>query len=223
MAQGSTGYSLAPPLAVPLEDPTLSLYLVPNDPERTTLVSEAGEGIYQITTSRPQAFGPAVTMIKRRAHSLGDSIVAEIEWRRWGAHPVVRASIFDGVHQKLKVHDLLHNKSGRFSHTRYFLGNDDIMYRWKLVQGVGYVLTNRSSGKEVARFTQNVVTKGYFRGQRKWLLHTEPGTLNVDIIVLTFIIVEKKRRDRVADYTAIVRGEDDDPDDGCGAEVGGEM
>ncbi|OCH85228.1 hypothetical protein OBBRIDRAFT_785157 [Obba rivulosa] len=215
---------LAPPSAVPLEDPRLSLYLVPNDPERTTLVSPTGEGIYQVTTSKPRTLGgPAVTVLKRRAHSTGDSVVAEIEWRRWGAHPVVRSSIFDGVLQKLKIHDLLHNKGGRFSLTRYFLGNDDIMYRWKLVQGIGYVLTNRRSGKEVARFTQEVVTDGFFRGERKWLLSIEPGTLNVDIIILTFIIVEKRRRDRVTDYMAITREDDEDPDEGPGAEFGGEV
>lgn len=254
-------HSVVPPLAVPLEETRLDLYLVPNDPEQTTLVSATGEGIYQVITSQARTFGgPAVTVLKRRAHSVGDSIVAEVEWRRWGAHPVVRSSIFDGVHQKLKLCELLYKKGGRFSwyvfrvyscscsrelkgfvcRTRYFLGNDDITYRWKLVKGVGYVvrticcvmlgsrtdtmqLTNRSSGEEIARYTRDVVSEGFFRGERKWLLQMEPGTLSVDIIVLTFIIMEKKRRDRVADHMAIIKDDSDDPDDGIGAEIGLEI
>lgn len=56
-------------------------------------------------------------------------------------------------------------------------------------------LTHRNTGDEVARFVHELVTDGFFRGERKWALRIRPSTLDIDIIVLTFIILEKRRRD----------------------------
>ena len=89
----------------------MHLYLVPNDPERTTLVSAYGDALYKVVTSSPLPFaGPPVSRIQRPADSESDSLVAEIEWRRWGAHPIVRSSAFDGSDQKLEIRELLYKQ-----------------------------------------------------------------------------------------------------------------
>ena len=57
-------------------------------------------------------------------------------------------------------------------------------------------LTHRITGHEVARYSNDTVHEGHFRGEEKWGLHIRPTTLNVDLIVLTFVILEKRRRDK---------------------------
>jgi hypothetical protein len=56
-------------------------------------------------------------------------------------------------------------------------------------------LTHRITGEEVARFAKETVKEGFFRGEGKWGLRIRPTALDIDIIVLTFIILEKRRRD----------------------------
>jgi len=201
----------------------MKLYLVPNDPEHMTLVSADGRAHYQVTTTKSQVFrGPSVSLIKRPADTASDSVVAEIEWRKWGAHPIVRSKVFDdGPEQELLVKELLYKGGSHFnsSATRYFLGNDDEVYRWKVVKGTGHVLSNHNTGKEVARFSQDFVKQGFFHGETKWYLQIQPSTLNIDMIVTTFMIMEKKRRDRVADHQAVrVSDHDEDPGEGGGIE-----
>ena len=75
-------------------------------------------------------------------------------------------------------------------------------------------LTQLKSGEVVARFTQELVKEGFFCGERKWCLQIEPTTLDIDTIVLTFIIMEKRRRDRVS-AECMRRGDrDEDPAEG---------
>jgi hypothetical protein len=94
----------------------MNLYFVPNDPEQTTLVSTNGVAQYRIVTSRAGAFtSPSVTRINRPSDSLVDSIVGDIEWRRYGLHPIVRSHVFDGVHQKIEVRELLYKIGSTFS------------------------------------------------------------------------------------------------------------
>lgn len=94
----------------------MNLYFVPNDPERTTLVSSNGVAQYRIVTSRAGAFrSPAVTRVNRPAESLADSVVGEIEWRRWGFHPIVKTHVFDGVEQKIEIRELLYKLGSTFS------------------------------------------------------------------------------------------------------------
>ena len=127
----------------------------------------------------------------------------------------------------------------RTRRTRYFLGNDDEEYKWKPEKGSGQVvrqpllvsrrlcthrsrvrrrggaqLTQLKSGEVVARFTQELVKEGFFCGERKWCLQIEPTALDIDTIVLTFIIMEKRRRDRVS-AECMRRGDrDEDPAEG---------
>ncbi|KZT70192.1 hypothetical protein DAEQUDRAFT_725822 [Daedalea quercina L-15889] len=206
----------------------MNLYLVHNDPERTTLVSSNGVAHYQVRTLRKSMLsGSAVSTIIRPAPTMNESIVAEIEWKGWCKAPIVRSNVFDGTAQELPVNELLYKSpSAKFGalrdlcHSkRYFLGNDDKVYRWKVVKGIGSVLTCAKTRKEIARFTEDVVTEGFFRGQKKWYLQVQPSTLDVDMVVITFIIMEKKRRDEVEDPLAVrVLEHDEDPAEGGGIE-----
>ncbi|KAI0693725.1 hypothetical protein BC835DRAFT_1507621 [Cytidiella melzeri] len=180
----------------------MNLYFVPNDPEKTTLVSTNGVAQYRIVTSRAGALkSPAVTRVNRPSDSLLDSIVGEVEWRRYGRHPLVRSHVFDGTDQKIEIRNLLYKIGSAFSTARYFLGNDNEEYRWKFAKGNGYVLTHRTTGDEVARFAQETVKEGFFRGEGKWALRIRPTSLDIDIIVLTFVILEKRRRDALKNTT----------------------
>ena len=87
----------------------------------------------------------------------------------------------------------------------------------------GAQLTQLKSGEVVARFTQELVKEGFFCGERKWCLQIEPTALDIDTIVLTFIIMEKRWRDRVAaeGMKEKGRGDDDVPEGGCEGTMGG--
>ena len=74
------------------------------------------------------------------------------------------------------------------------------------------------TGAEVARYTRGLVEEGFFAGQKKWFLRIRPSSLSIDIIILTFVIMEKKRRDRVADPTAV---SDDREEAACEASCDG--
>ena len=79
------------------------------------------------------------------------------------------------------------------------------------------------TGYEVARFTQETVAEGFFEAEHKWCLQVEPTTLDIDMIVVTFIIMEKRWRDRVAaeGMKEKGRGDDDVPEGGCEGTMGG--
>ena len=92
-------------------------YFIPNDPESTTLVASDGVPKYRVLTSKCGALrrSPAITRISRPADSTMNSTVGEIEWRRWGGHPVVRSTVFDGSNQKIAVRELLYKLGSTFS------------------------------------------------------------------------------------------------------------
>ena len=56
-----------------------------------------------------------------------------------------------------------------------------------------YQLTKRSTGEEVARHSPELVKDGHFRGEQRWALRIRPCDLDIDMIVLTFTILEKRR------------------------------
>ena len=94
---------------------SMRLFLARNDPERTTLVSPNGVAHYQVTTTRMHPLAPAVLRIRRPAESEPDSYVAEVEWRRFGSHPVVRSNIFDGTAVQLQLREFLYKLGSTFT------------------------------------------------------------------------------------------------------------
>jgi hypothetical protein len=74
----------------------MEFFLVPNDPERTVLVSPNGVAHYQVRTSKMK-HGPWVSVIQRPAETEEDSIVAEVEWRYWKAPTIVQCPLLSGM------------------------------------------------------------------------------------------------------------------------------
>ncbi|KAK7688985.1 hypothetical protein QCA50_007676 [Cerrena zonata] len=192
-----------------------NLYLTPNDPEETLLVSSDGVVHYKVTTSKPNIFNScAKTTIESPQGANGVRSVAVIKWRRW-SHPSVRTDIFDGIEQEMELREFLYKLDGKFTSTRYFLGSDDIEYRWKDIAYTGPILCNRRTKHEIARFTQELQPDGYTHSERRWFLQIQNTSLPIDMIVLTFIILEKRRRDRIRNPNDTLH--DEEPiEGGCG-------
>ena len=79
--------------------------------------------------------------------------------------------------------------------------------------------------REIARPVQEMVTEGFFRGQKKFCLAIEPTTLDIDVVVLSFLIMEKRRRERVTAESMKIRHQDEDTtaEGGCEAEMTGSV
>jgi len=173
----------------------MELFLAPNNPERTILVSPNGVAHYQVTTTKSRTFAGAgrryVTTVQRNADTVEDSIVGEIEWKKWGGSTLVKSVLLDEMDVKLK--DFLY-KRHQFSQSRYFVGNDGLEYRWKPVKR-GFALTQASTNEAVANFVQDLSGQGLFNGERKSCLQIYPSLVDIDLVVLSFLIMEKKRRD----------------------------
>ena len=72
----------------------MDLFLVPNNPERTVLVSLNGVAHYQVTTGKTGNSGRRVSKLQRPAESEADSIIAEIEWKTWENPTLLRSPLF---------------------------------------------------------------------------------------------------------------------------------
>ena len=117
---------------------------------------------------------------------------------------------------------------------------------WKPMKGIGYVVRSPAptrarfacspdssrlqlyhckTRREIARPVQEMVTEGFFRGQRKYCLAIEPTTLDIDVVVVTFLIMEKRRRDRVTSESMKIRHQDEDAtaEGGCETEMAGSL
>ncbi|KAK7049421.1 hypothetical protein VNI00_006022 [Paramarasmius palmivorus] len=122
-------------------------------------------------------------------------------------------------------------KKGHFCSSRYFLGNDGLEYRWKFVKGIGSVLTRLSTNEEIARYTYAQTDEGLYAGERKTRLRIHPfsssyspeslSPLDIDLIVLSFLIMEKKRRDHKGLGPALAEQDHDEDPQGDGGGDGG--
>ncbi|RDB24128.1 Sterol regulatory element-binding protein cleavage-activating protein [Hypsizygus marmoreus] len=192
--------------------------------QKTVLVSPNGVAHYRISTSK-QKNGSPLSVIQRPADSPEDSIVAEIEWRTWEMPTVVRCPLFRGIGRCIGKRGLgiaaqkFLYKRGRFSKSRYFIGNDGIEYRWKAIPGIGFLLTSSRTDEEIARYTRALNEEGLFAGEKKSVLRIQPCSVDIDLVILSFMIMEKKRRDHAGDGTRLV-DHDEDPQGDGGAEGG---
>ena len=73
-------------------------------------------------------------------------------------------------------------------------------------------------GQEVARSTRQFITEGIFVGKTKFVLHIEPecSTLDVGLIILTFLIVDQKRHAKENGPPGWSDVGEEDPGDGEG-------
>lgn len=74
----------------------MDLFLIPNNPEKTVIVSPNGVAHYKVATSKNKA-GVKVSRIQRPAETEEESVVAEIEWKHWDRPTVVRSCLHGGL------------------------------------------------------------------------------------------------------------------------------
>ncbi|KAI0059051.1 TonB box-containing protein [Artomyces pyxidatus] len=181
----------------------MRLYLVHADPLHTTLVSANGVSQYRISTPT-NCVNPLTSRIRRPMKVKADSDVADITWGGGGHVGVVRSGLFNFPSRtkgarEVKIKDLLYHPSA-FGRSRAFIGDDGDEYRWKWSKTFGQRLFHVRTGAVTASYRPELyyVHEGVFRGQRKASLLIDPlCAIDFDIIVLTFVIMEKKRRDKL--------------------------
>ena len=83
-----------------------------------------------------------------------------------------------------------------------------------------FQLTCCDTRTEIARFTTVRCHEGLFAGEWKSVLQLNPCSVDIDLIVLTFIIIEKKRRERDGDPIHLTPHDEDPLGDGGGSGEG---
>ncbi|KAI0320304.1 hypothetical protein OF83DRAFT_1053322 [Amylostereum chailletii] len=198
----------------------MKLLFLSDDPMRTTLASPNGQKHYRVLTKTPLS---SLQSSKSQVVSLRENtkrVVGEITWGSMGRKTMVRSDLFqsylpDGTpaaHGKVDVNELLYHTT--FARSRSFTGQDMEEYKWKFVRTCGHELIHIPSGAVKALYNPfpEFVPAGLFKGRALTSLTIHPTcTLNMDIVVLTLIIVEKKRRDILCDPTATAPEHDEDP------------
>ncbi|KAF9025161.1 hypothetical protein BDZ89DRAFT_1183815 [Hymenopellis radicata] len=189
----------------------MDLFLVPNNPLQTSLLSPNGSVLYKITTSK--VHGRSVSRLTR-----AERVVAEIQWRNWDTTTTVRSPQLPGLGGIGTCASEFLYRHGRgvlsSSSTRYFIAQDGREYRWKIDRHSGCILTPSGSSEQLGYYTCAPTAAGLFAGERKARIRIQPGCgVDYDLVVLTFIIMETKRRERMGDAMA----RDEDPQgDGAG-------
>jgi hypothetical protein len=93
----------------------MELYLIPNDPVNTTLISSDGFLRYRVRTSRPlsslRACSSVIQRPSARSHDEGETL-GEITWGGLGRHSVIHSELFKGRAEtsggkSVRVKDLL--------------------------------------------------------------------------------------------------------------------
>ncbi|KAJ3886686.1 MAG: TonB box-containing protein [Lentinula lateritia] len=201
----------------------MDLFLIPNNPENCALVSINGVAHYQVSTTKT-SHSQRASKIQRPAESEEDSIVAEIDWGNWDRPTVVRSCpLVRAKSVSVLASEFLYKKH-RFSSSRYFVGDDTIEYRWKFVKGVGCVLMRDDTKEEVACYSFAISKEGLYAGEKKSRLTIQPCSVELDLIVVSFLIMLKKRREKVGpagDFALCAHDEDPQGDGGGDGGSGG--
>ncbi|KAF5331151.1 hypothetical protein D9619_006052 [Psilocybe cf. subviscida] len=185
----------------------MELYLISTNPQNTSLLSANGVVHYLVETSRSSS-GTRLTSILRPAASPEDSVIAEIEWRNSNSATVIRSPMLvvandpdktnpksgEGLGAGIKLMRYMYRRN-RFSSVRYFIADDKAEYRWKIIKGRGCILSS-TGGAQIASSNYTLVTEGVFAGEKKQNLLIQPSSVDIDLIILTFIIMECRRRER---------------------------
>lgn len=80
-------------------------------------------------------------------------------------------------------------------------------------------LLRSGTDEEVARHVNTINAEGLFAGERKSALRIQPCSLDIDLIVLSFVVMEKKRRERTGDGMEALPHDEDPQGEGCVAAV----
>jgi len=209
----------------------MELYLFPNDPVNTVFIASDGFLRYRVHTSRPQSSSLRAcrSIIQRVGAGKADEdeTFGEIAWGGLGKHSVIYSELFKGrasaaEDKAVRVKDLLW-KINTFGTSRCFTGNDEEEYVWKFCKGRGFQLLHVRTGcvKAIYEHNPSHVANGVFKGQFKTCLRIHPScTLNLDILVLTFVVMEKKRRDSLGDQVNVAAAEEETLAEASGMEGG---
>lgn len=206
----------------------MELYLIPNDPVNTTLITSDGYLRYWVRTSRPLSSLRTCSSIIQRP-SVHDNneveILGEVTWGGFGRHSVVHSDLFKGRAdaaggKAVRVKDL----PGPLSSSRCFIGNDEEEYVWKFCKSTGFQLLHVRTGsvKAIYEHSPSHVARGTFKGQFKTCLRIHPSCkLDTDILVMTFVIMEKKRRDSLGDQVNVAADKEESVAEASAMEGGG--
>ncbi|KAH0584415.1 hypothetical protein J132_06711 [Termitomyces sp. J132] len=207
----------------------MDLILCFNNPQKTALISPNGTTHYEISTSKTSTSRETHgVFLSKITQSQDGAVVGEIEWGDCFTPTFVRCPLLRGLGGYvgkmgigMTARTFLYKRSP-FSDSRYFVDNDGVEYRWKTHKGVGCVLTSVHDNREIAKYTTGSRIEGFFAGEKKTFLRIQPCSLDLDLLVLSFAVMEKKRRERAGDLAGLVPHEDDDAlGDGAG-DGGGE-
>jgi len=174
--------------------PAMNISFRNNDPTNTSVVdTNTGAPLYEIET--PRSFFKSRTTTIRRIYQQGSPsrVVSQIKWSTFSPDLVS----VDG-NQWTKVNSFL-VKGGIFSESRTFVTVDGAEYKWKS-KSDKFTLVERGSRTVVARSHRHIIPGWIlnpFAPRPDMSIDIMPSAVSIlDIVVLTFIIMEKKRQER---------------------------
>ncbi|KAF8838893.1 hypothetical protein BDN67DRAFT_933052 [Paxillus ammoniavirescens] len=172
----------------------MQLTLSSESVRNAVMTNESGQVLYQ--TSHPfKLKGMGTTTIQKIRPNTDPmdmhddfGVMGEIEWRLFGS------STFRINGQEMQSNDFLprHGITGR---KRTFTGPDGRPYRWDMLFNVVVLSRDEESRTEVARYHRGSL--GIIGPKKKPCLDVHPDVMHMlDLIVLTFVYVEKLRKDK---------------------------
>ncbi|EIW79635.1 hypothetical protein CONPUDRAFT_166370 [Coniophora puteana RWD-64-598 SS2] len=185
-----------------------------DDARQTTIVDELTQIEYHIDTPFKWFSRPTTTISKAPCrqqddHSglnLDSEIIATIEWH------ALRATVFHIGNRVVSSRNFIPSRE-HLSRERHFIGPDMISYFWKLDTGVPSLQVEGSL--ELYRDdNSDTCIASYKRGEVRVFDTRDPGCLEItpegehmiDMIVITFVYVEKLRMDMEARARALASG-----------------
>ncbi|KAF8589954.1 hypothetical protein K439DRAFT_1628166 [Ramaria rubella] len=168
-----------------------------NDPYNSDIVNSSdGRPLYQVQT--PFKLGSRVTHVRRIEQGGMQQVVAEVHWHHFSSTMVTFCG--RGPESTMPLDDFL-RKEGVFSTSREFTGVDGKPYKWSA--GLEkFTLTDKQANAVVAESHRHKF--GVFGDARKLNIDIHPqGMHNLDVIIVTFIIMEIKRRNSATTAVAV--------------------
>ncbi|KAH7925699.1 hypothetical protein BV22DRAFT_1064496 [Leucogyrophana mollusca] len=169
----------------------MKLTFTSSDVQNADVINDDGLYIYKIDTpfSFFQSLAKPTTISKVSIHE-GARVVSpagEIEWHKWSSS-IIR---FGGHEMQTS---LFIPSRGFTGLTHYFTGHDGRPYKWKLGPDACTLKRDDASEAIVARFHH--ANHGIMKPKHDAYLEVWPDIIHmVDLVLVTFIYVEKLRRD----------------------------
>ncbi|KAL0947265.1 hypothetical protein HGRIS_013387 [Hohenbuehelia grisea] len=173
----------------------MKLYMSKTSAKNATYALENGQVIYRVDT--PLKLGNRVTTIERIApnHTPNDmhdafNELAKIEWQ------VIKSSRINMHGTSKSVSEIFRRGGyGAYGRHRIFAGPDGREYRWKLGNWSSKLCLNDGSKAVVAKYHRPAL--GFNTGHSRAYLEIFPlGEGIADYILVTFVYIEKLRKDR---------------------------